>query len=185
VVANVRTQEATAKIVLGQVDDAINFYDKNLKPRESQFAGSILSPGGRRALAQPFESSHSLWAQAFGMGGKGGQADPQVQQFFDKTGPIMAEQLRALVGGRIAQGMIEGPLAPHLPNMARDSLPRARAKLNDLKMNMPIILQNIEQMRARGMTDDQIANTLKPAAATPAAPAPTGGDEPAPPEGYQ
>lgn len=154
--ASVRTQEATANIVLGQVNDAIGFYDKAIKPREGEFTGNLLTQGGRRGLAQPFESTHSLWAQELGLGGKGGQADPQVQSFYDKVGPVMAEQLKTLIGGRVGQGMIDGPLAPHLPNIDKDSLPRIRAKLEDLKANIPIIIKNIADMRAQGMTDDQI-----------------------------
>lgn len=150
--ASVRTQAATANIVLGQVNDAIGFYDKNIKPREGEFTGNLLSKGGRQGFVQPFEATHSRWAQALGMG----QGDPQVKTLYDKVGPVMAEQLKTLIGGRVGQGMIDGPLAPHLPNIEQDSLPRIREKLQDLKANIPIIIQNIQGMRAQGMTDDQI-----------------------------
>lgn len=175
--ANVRTQEATAKIVLGQVNDAIGYYDKTIKPVENQFTGSLLTKGGRQGFMQPFEATHSRYAQALGLSA----GDPRVKTLYDKAGPIMAEQLKALIGGRVGQGMIEGPLAPHLPNIEQDSLPRIREKLEDLKTNVPIILQNIQQMRAQGMTDDQIL------AQPPSWPSDGQSDtgEPPPPEGFQ
>lgn len=186
--SSIQTQQYSADVVLGQVNDAIKFYDGKIGPRwEKDFSGSLLTPSGRRGFMQPTEAQSSRWTQAFGLGERsGGRGDPDVAAFYDKVGPIMAEQMKALIGGRIGQGLINGPIAPHLPNMDKDTLPRIREKLEDLKENIPIILQKIQQMRQRGMTDDQILQSfgVDPSTVPAEGSALTGDGGSAPPPGF-
>ncbi len=183
--ASVTTQQYGSAAALGQVDDAIKFYDQKIGPREGEFSGSLLSQTGRRGFMQPYEAQSSRWSQALGLGERsGGRGDRDVGAFYDKVGPIMAEQMKALIGGRVGQGLINGPIAPHLPNMDKDALPRIREKLEDLKENIPVMLNAINKMRHNGMNDDQILQSFGvDPASVPAAPG--GGEVPPPPPGFQ
>jgi hypothetical protein len=149
----IRTQEAAAKIVLSQVDDALKFYDEKILPRESEFTGT-LGTAPKEAIhgfMQWPEYHRSRWTEMFG-----GKGDPAIKDFYSKTGPVMAEQLKSLIGGRVGSQLISGPMAPHLPNPENDSLPTMRQKLIALKHNVPIIIEGINRMRGQGMGDDQI-----------------------------
>jgi len=72
----------------------------------------------------------------------------------------MAQQLRTLVGGRLSENLIEGPLALHLPNPMEQDLSGQFERLVVMRKTLPLILKDVYNMQAQmgGPSDDEQAN---------------------------
>jgi hypothetical protein len=148
-----QTQYGAGKIVMAQVDDALKLWDTNIKGKEKQFGGTLQqTPAAAiRGFMQYPEYTKSRYLEPLGL-----RPDPDVAKLYGKIGPVIGEQMKALIGGRIGQYMIDGPLAAHIPNGDRDSIDMIHEKLVNLKENVPIIIKQINDMKAAGMSEDQI-----------------------------
>lgn len=181
-----RQQLDSASIALNQLMDAAKFYDTKVKPKESQFTGSMMTPEGWRGFMQGPEYTHSRYASMFGL-----HADPDIKAFFNKIGPLQAELLRGYIGGRVGIAMAQY-LGPHIPNPQTDDLPTIREKVEGMQRNLPIIMQTIKDLSQRGADEDTIANTIANmpyqggGATSPTQTAPSGGSAiPPPPPGFE
>lgn len=136
---------------LSSVAEAKRTFETKIKPHEKDFEGTFLDTpvNALRGMAQWTEYSSSRFTEPFGM-----KVDRDVATLYSQIGPVMGMQLKALVGGRIGQYMLQGPLAKHIPNGETDSIRMIYQKLTDLEPILQKNLKVLNQMKEAGVTDE-------------------------------
>lgn len=182
-----QVQELSGLTGRNQVTDALDAF-KPLLPRmkKGEFSGPIWTREGLRMRVQPYAASHALAWQMMG-GDQYIKLDPQVVHIYDKLGLITSSQLHNMIGGRIGAWATSqsGPLAPHLPNMQTDNLPRIYQKLVDMNNNMQIIQRSIDQFKAQGLSGTKMEDAVIKAGGGDPSKFPPESAVPPPPAGFE
>jgi hypothetical protein len=151
------TQVIALRVGMKGVDSALDLWDKKIAPKEKQFEGTLAQTpvAALRGMMQYTAYSKSRFTEPVGL-----QVDPDIANLYAHIGPIMGQQLKGLVGGRIGQYMLDGPLAKHIPNGENDSIRVIHEKLVQLKPIMEDTYNEIQKMRGMGMSEDQQLSQL-------------------------
>jgi len=155
-----KTQNAAIQHVSQMLDMMAKHYDDNIAPKEASFGEA---PGQTafnspietaRGALNPLRHEHPGWSHAL----TGSYGDEDVNQFYMMQSAMLGVYLKGVLGARLTEGILKGPLSPMNPDLP---LPLQRQHLEILRKQLPMIMNDVNNLRNQGNGEDAIADQIQ------------------------